>query len=110
MLLRWLQQSNRETELKKRLSEAEAELDAKAYATYPKLTVGEVQSLVVGDKWLDAIAVTIRDEVDRVTRKLTIRITTLADRYRDPLWAVARDAAQFETRVTAHLQAMGFEL
>ena len=41
--------------LKKRLKEAEADLDAKAYAHYPKLSVAEIKTLVVDDKWLAAL-------------------------------------------------------
>ena len=48
----WLALSDQESELKKRLKDAEAALDAKAYAQYPKLTEAEIKTLVVDDKWL----------------------------------------------------------
>ncbi|MDI1277491.1 hypothetical protein [Methylobacter sp.] len=40
---------------KKALKEAEAALDALAYAKYPALTEAEIKMLVVEDKWLAAI-------------------------------------------------------
>jgi type I restriction enzyme M protein len=50
----WLKLNGEESDLKKRLKDAETALDAKAYATYPKLTESDIQSLVVDDKWLAA--------------------------------------------------------
>ena len=43
----WLKLATEEADLKKRLKDAEAALDAKAYAKYPKLTEAEIQTLVV---------------------------------------------------------------
>ena len=45
----WLQINEQESELKKSLKDAEAELDALAYAKYPKLTEAEIKTLVVDD-------------------------------------------------------------
>ena len=39
----WLKLSTQETDLKKKLKDAEAELDAKAYAKYPKITEAEIK-------------------------------------------------------------------
>ena len=54
VLNEWLKLSNEEADLKKQLKDAEADLDAKAYAKYPKLTEAEIKTLVVDDKWLAA--------------------------------------------------------
>jgi hypothetical protein len=43
-----------------RLKDAEADLDAKAYARYPKLTESEIKTVVVDDKWLAALDAAIR--------------------------------------------------
>ena len=51
----WLKLSNEEADLKRRLKEAEATLDAKAYAQYPKLSEAEIKALVVDDKWLTVL-------------------------------------------------------
>src|SRR4030066_448440 len=55
VLRAWLDLNNDEADLKKRLKEAEADLDAKPYAHYPKLTEAEIKTLVVDDKWLAAL-------------------------------------------------------
>ena len=67
----WLKLNDEEADLKKRLKDAEAALDAKAYAKYPKLTEAEIKTLVVDDKWLAALDAAIHGEMDRVSQQLT---------------------------------------
>jgi type I restriction enzyme M protein len=108
VLTEWLQCSNREAELKKRLREAEAALDARAYAKYPKLTASDTQSLVVDDKWLAAMDAAIHGDVDRVSQQLTRRVKELADRYESPLPKLAGRVVELEAKVNLHLERMGF--
>jgi type I restriction enzyme M protein len=105
---KWLELSVREAELKRRLREAEADLDVKAYAKYPALSEAEVQTLVVDDKWLAALAGAIHGETERISQALTQRVRELADRYETPLPALAERAAEMEQRVARHLERMGF--
>src|SRR5262249_25715539 len=64
----WLKLSNQEASLKKKLKEAEAALDAKAYVQYPKLTEDDVKTLVVDDKWLAALQAAIHGEMERISQ------------------------------------------
>jgi type I restriction enzyme M protein len=59
----WLALSNQEAGLKKKLKDAEAALDARAYAQYPGLTEDDVKTLVVDDKWLAALEAAIHGEM-----------------------------------------------
>ena len=68
----WLKQSGEEADLKKRLKEAEADLDAKAYAHSSKLTEAEIKTLVVDDKWLAALVSAIHGEMVRVSQQLAV--------------------------------------
>ncbi|MEI6179555.1 MAG: hypothetical protein WCP31_02275 [Chloroflexales bacterium] len=54
MLKLWLEVSDQAVTLKQKLKEAEAALDAQAYARYAKLSFAEIQTLVVDAKWLAA--------------------------------------------------------
>jgi type I restriction enzyme M protein len=108
ILTEWLRLSNEEATLKKRLKDAEATLDAKAYAHYPKLTQPEIQTLVVDDKWLAALDAAIHGEMDRVSQALTRRVTELADRYEVPLSRLSCRVGELEARVSDHLAKMGF--
>lgn len=104
----WLELSNRQAALKKELKEAEADLDAKAYAHYPQLTEKDVKALVVDDKWMAALEAAIGGEMERISQTLTQRVKELADRYAMPLPALGEQAATLERRVAAHLERMGF--
>ena len=104
----WLKLNSDEAELKKRLKEAEAALDAKAYAKYPKLTETEIKSLVVDDKWLSALDRDIHDEMERVSQQLTQRVKELAERYETPMPQMVSRVAKLETNVNCHLEKMGF--
>ena len=104
----WLKLNADEADLKKRLKEAEAEIDAKAYAHYPKLTEAEIKALVVDDKWLAALYAAIHEEMDSVSQQLTKRVKELAERYEAPMPQLARQAADLEQQVRRHLQRMQF--
>lgn len=107
VLRQWLVLAEQEGELKKALKTLEAELDAKAYAKYPKLTRADIQSLVVEDKWLAALATAVSGEVERVSQALTGRVRELALRYEKPLPVLVDDVAALSAKVKAHLAKMG---
>ena len=104
----WLKLSNEETSLKKRLKQAEAELDQFAHDKYPELSEDEVKTLVVDDKWLIALDTAIHGEMDRVSQQLTQRVKKLAERYETPLPQMLDHVAKLEARVNCHLEKMGF--
>jgi type I restriction enzyme M protein len=104
----WLKLNEQESDLKKRLKDADAALDAKAYAKYPNLTESEIKSLVVDDKWLAALDAAIHGEMDRVSQQLTLRVKELAERYEIPLPQVVSRVTELEAKVNRHLEKMGF--
>jgi type I restriction enzyme M protein len=108
ILKEWLKLSNEEADLKKKLKDAEADLDAKAYAHYPKLTEVEIKSLVVDDKWLAALDTTIHGEMDRISQSLTQRVKELAERYETPMPQMTDCVNELEEKVNRHLERMGF--
>ena len=108
VLKSWLKRTAKETALKKKLKDAEAALDAKVYAQYPKLSVNEIKALVVDDKWLAVLDSAIHGEMDRVSQHLTYRVKELAERYEVPLPLMAGRVADLEAQVNLHLQKMGF--
>jgi type I restriction enzyme M protein len=110
VLHEWLELSNREVGLKKKLKDAEAALDAKAYAQYPKLTEEDVKKLVVDDKWLAALDAAIQGEMERISQALTHRLKELAERYETPLPQMASRVAELETKMKCHLERMGFSM
>ena len=104
----WLKLNKEEASLKKRLKEAEAVLDGRAYALYPQLTESEIKTLVVDDKWLAALDAAIHDEMDRVSQQLTQRVKELAERYEIPLPQILSRVGELEAKVNRHLENMRF--
>jgi type I restriction enzyme M protein len=97
----WLVHSLKEADLKKRVKDAEASLDAKAYAQYPKLGEADVKSLVVDDKWMAALEAVIHGETDRISQQLTQRVKELAERYETPLPKLNDRVPSWRPRSTA---------
>jgi type I restriction enzyme M protein len=110
VLREWLECSEQEADLKKKLREAEAALDDKAYAQYPKLSETDIKSLVVDNKWLAALDIAIHGEMDRISQALTQRVKELAERYETPMPEITRRVAEIEAKVNAHLERMGLKL
>jgi len=108
VLEEWLAFSEEETEKQRALKQGEAELDLRLLAKYPKLNQVEIQTLVVEDKWLAALAEKNHGEMDCLNQALTQRISELGGRYEIPLSKASSEVAALEGKVNQHLQRMGF--
>lgn len=108
VLKEWQSLSGEQADLKKRLKEAETDLDRQAYAHYPKLTEPEIKTLVVDDKWLAILDEMIHGEMDRVSQQLTQTVKQLAQRYEASLPEITCRVAELEEKVNGHLERMGF--
>ncbi|MBN1935453.1 MAG: SAM-dependent DNA methyltransferase [Anaerolineae bacterium] len=109
-LRRWLALNAREAELKKAIREAEADLDARAYAQYPRLSEAEIKTLVVDDKWLAALERAVRGEMDGISQAIAGRVKELAERYATPLPQMNNRVIKLDKKVNQHLERMGFHL
>ena len=107
VLRRWLQLSDQESKLKKAVKELDTQLDQQAHDHYAKLSVAEIKTLAVDDKWLARIAADLQGELDRVGQTLTGRIRELAERYATPLPQLVDEVAVLSARVEEHLKRMG---
>ncbi|TDO08719.1 type I restriction-modification system subunit M [Halomonas ventosae] len=107
VLKQWNQLDKRQSELKKAIKEADAALDQQAYDKYPELSVEEIKTLVVDDKWLTALEAAVQGELERVSQTLTGRVRELADRYATPLPQLSRQVEALSARVDEHLKTMG---
>jgi type I restriction enzyme M protein len=92
----------------KKAKDAQKTLDAKVAAQYARLSVADVQTLVVQDKWLATLTASVQSELDRVSQALTGRIRQLAERYATPIPALGDEVDVLASRVDEHLKAMGF--
>lgn len=79
----------------------------KVHQRYAKLSEDETKTLVVADKWLDAVEARVKDEIARVAHALSVRLSVLAERYGTPLPDLEAEVAALSARVAGHLRAMG---
>jgi type I restriction enzyme M protein len=100
--------SDRLADLNKQVKAYQTELDDKLYAKYPKLSVEEIKTLVVEDKWMQSIETAIKSEVEQISQHLTSRIKELAECYETSLPLMDKEVSELENKVNAHLQKMGF--
>ncbi|EFH1523955.1 type I restriction-modification system subunit M [Escherichia coli] len=98
-----------EGDAKKALKEAQDALDLAVFKQYPKLSIEEIKSLIVDDKWLAALESNIIAEIERVTQQLANRVKELEERYSEPLPALTQSVENLSDKVAGHLKAMGLE-
>lgn len=103
----YLKLANVETEAKRRVRDAQTELDKKVLAKYKMLTEEEIKGLVVADKWLTALEQTIEDETRRLITRLAARMQVLEERYAEPLPRIEEEVETYATKVADHLKKMG---
>jgi len=108
ILEKYLAIIDKESVFNKKVREAQKILNEKVEKKYKELTVDEVKSLVVDDKWMISIISKINGEVERISHRLTSRIKELAERYAEPLPQIEKEIEKYEAKVKAHLERMGF--
>jgi type I restriction enzyme M protein len=96
-----------EAAIKKEVKEAQEELDQQAFDQYPQLTLEEIKTLIVEDKWQATLQATIVAEIERITQQLANRIKTLEERYSIPMPDLADNVADLSDKVDEHLKKMG---
>ncbi|MGB3599377.1 MAG: type I restriction-modification system subunit M [Marinomonas sp.] len=98
-----------EADAKKALKQAQDTLDLAVFKQYPKLSIDEIKSLIVDDKWLATLQSNIVAEIERVTQQLANRVKELEERYSEPLPALTQSVENLSDKVAGHLKAMGLE-
>ncbi|MBC7504049.1 type I restriction-modification system subunit M [Candidatus Gracilibacteria bacterium] len=108
LLEKWLELTEEIATLNKEIKAKEKELQIKVKNKYDHLTLNEIQSLIVDDKWIGSIESRIIAELDQVSQTLTSRIQTLAERYERTLGELDTETKSLEKSVEDHLRTMGF--
>lgn len=100
---------NAEVTAKKIVKDAQAALDLVTLKKYGQLVSKDVEQLVLDDKWSASISNRISGEAIALTLDLVARIQELGGRYADTVKSLDTELMQLESRVVAHLVAMGIE-
>jgi len=98
----------KETEIKAKLKTLGTALEQKVKQKYSQLTLDEIKSLIVDDKWLACISDDLHITIDRISHSLTSRLKELAERYEQPLPQIENEVIELTQKVEEHLKKMGF--
>lgn len=100
---------NADAACKKAVKDAAEKLDLKVLNHYPTLSLDDVKSLIVQDKWLASLQANIIAEIERVTQQMANRVKELEERYSAPLPTLTQSVDDLSGKVANHLKAMGLE-
>ena len=100
---------DKEVEVKKALKAAQSELDLAVLLKYDDLTTGDIQKIVLEDKWKATIIRRVINEVNALTLDLVERIRQLGVRYAETVDDIETTYNKNENKVIDHLLAMGFK-
>ncbi len=100
---------NAEADAKKSAKDAQAALNVSNLEKYGDLTVPEVKTLVLDDKWKATITGRIASEVNSLTLALVARIQQLGERYAETVGALDAELEKLEVQVAGHLADMGIK-
>ena len=92
---------------KKTVKDAQEALDQQVFDQYPQLSLEDIKTLIVEDKWLATLQASIVAEIERITQQLANRIKTLEERYSTPMPALVDNVAELSDKVDEHLKKMG---
>jgi type I restriction enzyme M protein len=109
VLNQFLNLSEKLVNFNKKIKEYTTELDKQLLIKYQLLSKDEIKQLVVEDKWMNAIEYSVRNEMQRISQRLTARVKELAERYDFDLPSVLNEAKKLEEKVNIHLSKMGFK-
>ena len=108
VLQKYMSLLDAESNYKKAIKQAEADLDTKLEKKYPQLTLEEIRHLLVEEKWFAAIYSGIDTIHEAVSHHLSARVTQLVERYEYTLKECEDEVDQYEVKVKSHLERMGF--
>ncbi|MHB9954496.1 type I restriction-modification system subunit M [Vibrio campbellii] len=97
---------NAEGTAKKAVKSAQESLDLAVFNQYPQLSLDEIKSLIVEDKWLAALKNSIVADIERVTQRMAKRVKQLEERYSTPLPMLVDQIDNLSDKVTGHLKDM----
>ena len=108
VLVAWTDLAKTLKDQTKIVKELNAALDILLKEKYPTLSEEEIKELLVNRKWYYSIFAGIKALYVTTSHNMASRIVELAERYEDTLPALEQKVADYEAKVRAHLERMGF--
>lgn len=97
-----------ESGLKASQKALEKELEQQVSRKLAQLSVDEIKSLLVEDKWLTRLQTELLESIDLISHQFSSHLQELAERYAEPLPQIEQEVAELSQKVEEHLRKMGF--
>lgn len=97
-----------ETQLNKNIKEIKEQLYTKVIKKYTELTVEEVKTLVVDDKWLATLKDSFEEHLSDLTQVLSQRVKEISLRYESTVSELEDKREMLKNKVQEHLAMMGY--
>ena len=94
----------KQTNIKNKIKISTSDLNTKIENKYPKLKENEIKTLVIENKWFNSLSITILNELNYISQKLTSRVKELAERYATPLPKLNNNLEKISAKVNEHLE------
>ena len=108
ILTRYVELADKVKKYSKLVKDLNIALDKMLREKYGKLSVEEIKELLVNRKWYYSIFDGISALYDSASHDMANRISELADRYENTLPELEQSVEDYEAKVKAHLERMGF--
>ncbi len=108
ILSRYVELADKVKKYSKLVKDLNIALDKMLREKYGKLSVEEIKELLVNRKWYYSVFDGISALYDSASRDMANRISELADRYENTLPELEQSVEDYEAKVKAHLERMGF--
>lgn len=109
VLLEYTELCDKAKKYSKIVKELNAALDEACKTKYAELTMDEVKELLVNRKWYYTIFEGIKALYVTTSHEIAGRISELAERYEVTLFELEKSVEDYEAKVKAHLERMGFK-
>lgn len=109
VLSSWLELSDTLKKQSKLVKELNTALDIALKEKYPEMNDKEIKELLVNRKWYYDLFAGIKALYVTASHSMANRITELAERYETALPELEQQVSEYEAKVRAHLERMGFK-
>lgn len=109
VLLEYTELCEKVKKYSKIVKELNTALDEACKAKYAELTMDEIKELLVNRKWYYTIFEGIKALYVTTSHEIAGRIAELAERYEVTLFELEKSVEDYESKVKAHLERMGFK-
>ena len=103
LLSTWLRNNSQRADKAREAKELLSALHAKVASHYTMLSMLEVKTIVVRDKWIASIERAVLGEIDRVSKTLNNRVGTLSQRYNAPFPGLNERVEAINAKVREHV-------